>query len=365
MPAHLIYRATRALAASLIAAATVLLGGCTTTGLLLGAAGIATDTSVTWEVVKHVHGRMTEGDDPPCQRLDSVQRALNVRCGDFVPGSVKLADMRSPRLQGCVLAVATREPRFWAALPEFIAKGASPAACDRSPLMELAQANDCPDFSAASPAVLISLQSLATSDPRAVHHDVMRMLSCPSARRAGLDAVLITWLERGTLDVGQTGFGPLGALHPEALDTPLARALEARGHTARAGLGGHDGRLPGSFELALRDSQWAALEWWLARAPELANRVPPAQGGQLAWSPLERAVRPGFLTHPQTQRDLIGFLLARGADPSRKLFYDASRSIAQQARALNSPVLALLESPPAPSPSLLAAITAVTPAAGE
>ena len=95
--------------------------------------------------------------------------------------------------------------------------------------------------------------------------------------------------------------------------------------------------------------------------------MPPAQGGQLAWSPLERAVRPGFLTHPQTQADLVGFLLARGADPSRKLFYDAGRTIAQQARALNSPVLALLESPRAVTPptTLLATVKTVTPAAGE
>ena len=45
MAANPIYRATRALAAGLIAATTLLLGGCTTTGLLLGAAGIATDTA--------------------------------------------------------------------------------------------------------------------------------------------------------------------------------------------------------------------------------------------------------------------------------------------------------------------------------
>ena len=51
-------------------------GGCTTTSLLLGAAGVATDTSVTWELVKHVHGTMIEGDDKPCVLLDSVERAL-------------------------------------------------------------------------------------------------------------------------------------------------------------------------------------------------------------------------------------------------------------------------------------------------
>jgi hypothetical protein len=363
MAATLLFRAARVLVAGLIAAGAALLGGCTTTGVLLGAAGLATDTSVSWEVVKHVHARLTEGDDPPCLRLDSVQRALNVRCGAFVAGSVQVQDLRTPRLQGCVLGVATREPRFWAALPEFIDKGASPEACGRSPLAELAQAQDCPDFSAASPAVLQALRWLAEADARAVQHDVVRMLSCPDARRVGLDAVLTVWLEEGTLDPGELGFGPLGALHPDLLDTPLARALEARGHTARAALGGHDGVLPGGFELALRDSHWAALEWWLARAPELANRVPPTQGRQLAWSPLERSLRPGFLTHPQTQRDLVAFLLARGADPSRRLFYDASRSIAQQARALNSPLVALLDPPPATPP--VTALSAAIPGPGQ
>ncbi len=352
----LFFLARRAALVGAVVGALVGLGGCTTTGLVLGVAGIATDTSVTWEVVKHVHGRLTEGDDPPCQRLDSVQRALNVRCGPFVPGSVKPQDLRNARLQGCVLTVATREPRFWAALPEFIEKGASPEACERSPLVELAQANACPDFAAASAGELRALRWLAEADSRAVQHDVMRMLGCPNARLAGLDSVLATWLAQGALEPGALGFGALGALHPDLLATPLARTLEARGHTAQAALGGHDGQLPGGFELALRESHWAALDWWLARAPELANRVPATQSRQLAWAPLERALRPGFLAHPETQRDLVAFLMARGADPSRKLFYDASRSIAQHARATDSPLTALLDSPPpAPLGTTLAA----------
>ena len=42
------------------ACAAALLGGCSTTGLLLTAAGVATDTSITWEVAKHVYFKVTE-----------------------------------------------------------------------------------------------------------------------------------------------------------------------------------------------------------------------------------------------------------------------------------------------------------------
>jgi len=349
-------RVLRRAGAGLFAAALLLLGGCTTAGALLGAAGVATDTSVGWEVVKHLHAKLTEGDDIPCQRLDSVQRAFNERCGAFVPGSLRVADLQHSALQDCALAVAVREPRFWPALPEFIAKGASPEACARSPLVELAQAQDCPDFESATPAVLRSLQWLAEVDARAIHHDVMRMLSCPNARRAGLDAALGVWLAQGSLDVGSVAFGPLGALDPAYLATPFARSLEAQGHTAREALGGFDGARPRGFELALRNSDWVALEWWLARAPELANRVPPAQGNQLPWLPLARVLTPNFLSDPASRAEMVEFLLARGADPWRTLPYDSGSTVVQYARTLKSPLLSLLDPPTAPT--LLAATLA-------
>lgn len=350
-------RALHRTCAGLFAVWLVLLTGCTTTGILLGAAGVATDTSVSWEIVKHLHAKWTEGDDIPCRRLDSVQRALNLRCGAFVPGSLLADDLRHSPLQDCALAVAVRDPRFWPALPEFIAKGASPEACARSPLVELAQAQECPDFASASPAVLQSLQWLAEVDARAIHHDVMRMLSCPNALRAGLDAAFGTWLAQGALDPGTVSFGPLGALDPGYLDTPFARALEAQGHSARAALGGFDGMRPRGFELALRTSDRAALEWWLARVPELANRVPPVQGNQLPWVPLARVLTPNFLSDPARRGDMVAFLLAHGADPWRKLPYDSGTSVVQYARSLNSPLLAVLD-PPALPMALAATIAA-------
>lgn len=337
------------LAACLLAIALPLLGGCSATGVVLSAAGIATDTSVSWEIVKHLHAKATEGDDVPCQRLDSVQRAINVRCAPFVAGSVLAKDLQNSKLQGCVLSVAVGDPRFWPALPEFIEKGASPEACARSPLLELAQKAGCPDFSVASPAVLLAMRWLAEADARAVHHDVVRMLSCPSAVAAGLDAALATWLAQGDLDRGTVSFGPLGALHPDYLGSPLARALEAQGHTAREALGGYDGVQPRGFELALRNSQWAALDWWIARVPELANRVPPTQGNQLPWVPLARVLTPNFLTYPTSQTEMVEFLLARGADPRQKLPFDSGTSVVQYARSLRSPQLVLLDPPVVPT----------------
>ena len=123
-----------------MAAVFSVLTGCTTTGIALSAAGVATDTSVTWDIVKHLHAKMTEGDPLPCWRLDSVQRALNPRCGAFVPGSLRASDLRTSQLQECPLATVVRDPQLWPALAEFLDKGAQPEACARSPLVELAQA---------------------------------------------------------------------------------------------------------------------------------------------------------------------------------------------------------------------------------
>ena len=346
-------RVLRTLAGCVLALLAPLMAGCTTTGLLLSATGIATDTSVTWEIVKHLHGKMTEGDDVACFRLNSVQRALNARCGSFVPGSLAAADIRNSQLQSCPLAVAVRDPRFWPALPEFLEKGASPEACSHSPLVELAAAQGCPDFASTTPGVRASLRWLAEADSRAISHDVVRMFSCPSARVAGLDTVLDNWLAQGEFEKGRLAFGPLGALHPDYLASPFARALEAQGHTAREGLGGYEGVQPRGFEVALRSSNFAALDWWLSRAPELANRVPPTQGNQLPWVPLAKVVTPRFLVDASTQTEMVEFLMARGANPWQRLPFDAGSSVVQYARAMKSPVLALLDPPP-PGPTVLA-----------
>jgi len=341
-----------------------LLAACTPVALLVSATGMATDTSVTWEVVKHIHGQLTADDAAPCIQLNGVQRALNARC-EYTPGNIRSADIARSGLQECPLAVATRDPRLWRALPELLDRGARVEACPGSPLPALAAADACPDFGAASPEVREAIRSLAEDDPRAVRHDVFRMLSCPRARAVGLDRVLMTWLDRGDLQPGRISFSPLGAADPELLMSRFGRELETAGHKPEAALDGYEGVLPSGYELALRSSHWAAIDWWLYRLPQLANLAPPSRGG-LPWVPLQRVLVSGFLQHPETQRDMVVLLMARGASPAQALPSDPRRTVASFAAQLKSPMLSLLEPKTARSGSgtaLAAFGAAATPAA--
>ena len=333
------------LASASIALGLVALGGCTAPGLILTATGIATDTSMTWEIVKHVHGKLTEDDPTPCILLDSVQRAVNPRC-DFVPGSIRTADIAKNGLQACPLAIATQDERLWRALPELLDKGAQVERCPRSPLQDLAEVDACPNFAAASPEVLRSLTVLADSDPRAVRHDVFRMLSCSNARSAGLDRVLVGWLDRGKLEPGTLSFNPLEAMDPGLVGSRFARDLQVAGHSSQTALDHFEGTLPSGFEEALRTSDWAALDWWLYELPRLANEAPPSRGAQLGNVPLQQVLLPGFLRDPSTQTDMVRFLMQRGADPRRKLPFDSGTTVIGFATSIKSPMLALLDPPP-------------------
>ena len=130
---------------------------------------------------------------------------------------------------------------------------------------------------------------------------------------------------------------------PGAIVSPLSAALEARGHRVEAAFGGYVGQRASGFEEALRHSDWTALGWWLARSPQLANRVP---GPQLDWLPLARVLAPGFLVHPEGRADMVGFLLARGADPRTRLPSDASKSVVALARSMRSPLVEVLDAAP-------------------
>lgn len=326
----------------------LLSGGCTTTSALLGATGIATDSSPTWDIIKHIHAKLTEGDPASCAALNSAQRALTARCLPFQPGSLKVADIRSSGFQECTLTIAARDPQFWPVLPELLDKGAEPEACYQSPMVALAQAPNAPDFSKATPQQLRSLRFLAEVDARAVQHDVVRLLSSPNARAVGLDGVIDQWLVQGDLPAGRLPFSPLSALHPSALQTPLAAKLEAAGHTARAALGPYLGKRPAGFEEALRTSDYAALEWWFQREPKLVDKVPSTQGAQLPWIPLARVVVPSFMNDAQAQSQMVSFLLRHGANPNQALPYQPGQTVVSFARTLKSPTVALLDPPPAP-----------------
>jgi hypothetical protein len=325
------------------------LSACTTTSLVLSAAGVVTDTSIPWAIAKHVHQKITEGDPVPCIQLNSVQRALADRCGSFVSGSIKASEVEFAGFGVCPLSVAAREPQFWPVMTELLQKGARLENCQQSPLIDLAQLHACPDFQNASPASLRSLTHLAQADGRAVHHDVLRLLSCPSSRRAGLDRLIDRWMAQGQLPLNGLSFSPLSALHPDHLNSPLAMALQAQGHSVQAALLAQEGKLPSGFEAALRASHWQAIDWWLARRPDLAQSVPAAKGTQLPWLPLARVLVPQFLEQPDTQADMLNFLIARGASPMQLLPADNGKTVLAYAAQLKSPMVSLLAAVPASS----------------
>ena len=296
-------------------------------------------------VLKHVLDKATEGDPTPCYKLNTVERALSNRCGAYQAGTLLTKDVKASGLPQCPLTLAARDAALWPVLPELLSKGASPEACSTPPLVALAQASPCPDFDHATPQSLAALRFLAEGDARAIHHDVVRMLSCPAARTAGLDGVLDDWLAHGQLPTRGLTFGVLRAVHPTYLDTRFAREAEAYGHTARAGHGAYAGTLAPGFDAALRDGNRVALDRWLDRVPELANRVPAPQGNQLPWVPLARVITPNYLAHPEQQAELVTYLMSRGADPTRALPHDSANTVVSLARRLKSPSLALLEQP--------------------
>ena len=359
--------------AATLAVTTGLLGGCAVASVLTFAyeqthegeclsAGCAATA-----VLMHALEKATEGDPTPCHRLNTVERALNPRCGDYEPGTLLTKDVTSSGLPRCPLTLAARDPQFWPMLPELLSKGAKLEECAEAPLVALAQAHPCPDFTQAAPAELTTLRWLAQKDGRSVHHDVVRLLSCPAAREVGLDGILDTWLADGRLPTKGLTFGVLGAVHPSHLNSPFTHAAQRRGHTARAALGPYVGELPSGFDLALREANQAALDWWLGQVPELANRVPSRQGSELPWVPLVRVLTPGYLAHPDRQAGLVTHLMSRGADPWRPLPHDASQNAVTYARALKSPLLALLDPPIATvgghSPAPLTTVTSAPPGA--
>lgn len=315
-------------------------------GLLLATSALLGSGCTTTVVLMHLHEKLTEGDPVPCMRLSTVARALESRCGAYEPSRLVSKDIRDAQLPECPLTLAARDPQFWPVLPDLLAAGALPEHCSQPPLVALAQAQACPNFGAASPAARDALRWLARGDARSVHHDVVRLLSCPDAQAAGLTPLIDEWLAQGLLEPSNLAFSPLDALHPSLLGSPLAGAMEAAGHRADAGLGAFVGRQPSSFEVALQSGDLAALDWWLRRVPSLANKVPPSLGGQLPWRPLARLVMPNYASDPVRQRSTAEFLLSRGADPWLRLPQEPQRTVVSLARDLKSPLLPLLDVPP-------------------
>ncbi len=313
-------------------------------GVLAVLCGLTSACTTTAIVLLHIQSKVNEGEPAPCVHLNSVERAFSDRCGEFVPGSLKPQDVAHSGLSDCPLTLAARKPEFWYLLPELLDRGAQTEFCQSPPWVALAQRSldTCPPFNEANASVLKALIQLGENDPQALHHDTMRVLSCPQAQQVGLDSVLHHWRSQGRLVPREMAFSPFSALHPRYLDSLFSRKLEATGHDPRMSFLGLDGgKLTHGFEEALRTSDWEALAWWFSRVPELINGVPATRGKSLGWLPLARVLSPGFMP-PEQQGPMLEFLIGRGANPRQSLPHDPGQTVLQLARQLESPWVKIL-----------------------
>ena len=315
------------------------LAGCTAPGLILTAAGIATDTSMTWEMVKHVHAPAHRGRSDAVrdaqQRAARAQRPLRVRRRQH-----PRRRHRQERPAGVpARRAATRDARLWRALPELIEKGAGYERCARSPLQDLAEIDACPNFQAAPRRRSCkAIVYLADNDPRSVRHDVFRMLSCRNARAPSASTRCSS---AGSIAASCSPARCRSARSRRSIPRCWCRAsaasCEVAGHSPQRCARPLRRQPAGGFEEALRTSHWAALEWWFYELPQLANRAPPSRGAQMAWVPLQRVLLPGYLVNPDTQADTVRFLMAHGADPRIKLPFDQGKNVITFAAADQEP----------------------------
>lgn len=311
------------------------------TAVLCALSSACTTTAI---VLLHIQSKVNEGGPTPCVHLNSVERAFSDRCGEFVPGSLKPQDVAHSGMPECPLTLAAREPGFWYLLPELLERGAQTGSCRLPPLVALAQRSPetCPPLHEANASVLKVLVHLGENDPRAFHHDTMRLLSCPHAQQAGLDQVLHGWRLQGRLVPREMSFSAFSALHPSYIGSLFSHKLEATGHDPRLSFLGFDGgKLNHGFEEALRTSDWQALNWWLTRVPELINGVPATRGKTVGWLPLARVLSPGFMP-PEQQGPMLEFLIARGANPRQPLPHAPGQTVLQFAQQLQSPWIKIL-----------------------
>jgi hypothetical protein len=69
----------------------------------------------------------------------------------------------------------------------------------------------------------------------------------------------------------------------------------------------------------------------------------------LPWVPLAKTLSGDWLDHPDRQRAMVEFLLARGANPSVRLPQQPDLTVMRLARQINSPMVPLLERGPLPA----------------
>lgn len=282
---------------------------------------------------------MSQIDLPPvCHSLSTPEQATLERCGGYKAGELLTKDVNIAFASACPLTNFARNKPTWNGLPELIALGADPALCSQAPLQAMAAAQACPDFAALSPDVRESVRWLARNDPHSVSGPVLHMLTCPSARQAGLTTIVPEWLAAGLLAPDRADFSVLSSIHPASLNDPWVDTLLVSGHAVRTAVA-MDAT---GYEHALATGDVATLRWWTQRAPELVHRVPAHSASHLPWVPLARIMTPTFTRDDAACEASARFLLTQGADPKAVLPEDRGQTVQDYTARVRPNLLALL-----------------------
>ena len=282
---------------------------------------------------------MSQIDLPPaCHSLSTPEQATLERCGGYKADELLAKDVNIAFASACPLTNFARNKATWNGLPELIALGADPVLCSQAPLQAMAAAQACPDFAALSPDVHEAVRWLARNDPHSVSGPVLHMLTCPSARQAGLTPVVQEWLAAGQLAPHRADFSVLSSIHPASLNDPWVDTLLVTGHTVQTAVA-MDAT---GYERALATGDVATLRWWTQRAPELVHRVPAHSPAHLPWVPLARIMTPTFTRDDAACEASARFLLTRGADPKAVLPEDRGQTVKDYTTRVRPNLLALL-----------------------
>jgi hypothetical protein len=293
---------------------------------------------------------------PACSSLSSVEQALTPRCGGYKNGMLVTKDVNTPFRSDCPLTKFASQRQLWDALPEAIAKGAKPEHCNQAPLAAMAAVESCPDFAAMPAPTLAAVRWLAVGDAQSVSAPVLHMLSCPSAKQAGLGDVIVTWVAQQSLAPGQVRFSPLSALHPSSLREPWVALLLASGHKAALAVE----QDPSAYEHALKFGDVATLQWWTQQAPQLVHRVPSKGVGYTPWLPLARVMMPGFSDGDSARQRSVDFLLASGAKPSATLPHDRGETVLSYTRRVQPQLAEQLQNAAVRRPAIVLVSQGVT-----
>ena len=258
-----------------------------------------------------------------CNTLSTAEQATLSRCGGYRRGYLETKDVNVAFAGACPLTNFARHPETWVGLPELIDMGAQPGRCGIAPLPAMADVQACPDFTKMEPATLKAVRWLATADGHSLTGPVVNMLSCPSARKAGLTDIVEQWVVQDRLAPAKTNFSVLSAVHPASLGEPWVTTLIATGHTPQRAVEMD----PSGYERALADGDVNTLRWWTRHVPSLIHRVPAKSAAHVPWVPLARVMTPQFARDDAARFVSAQFLLASGADPQARLPGEGNQTV--------------------------------------